>query len=77
MLKKAICALYFTGEIKNPFYLMILPDCTLRTLQKIIILAERFPDKEEDSIIIFKGQEQKWLKKEIIGKKRCNLGNLI
>lgn len=46
-------------------------------LKELTILAEQFLDKEEDSIIIFKGQDQKWLKKEIVGKERCNLGNFI
>ena len=46
-------------------------------LRELTILAEQFLDKEEDSIIIFKGQDQKWLKKEIVGKERSNLGNFI
>lgn len=46
-------------------------------LKELTILAEQFLDKEEDSIIIFKGQDQKWMKKEIVGKERCNLGNFI
>lgn len=46
-------------------------------LKELTILAEQFLDKEVDSIIVFKGQDQKWMKKEIIGKERCNLGNFI
>lgn len=46
-------------------------------LKELTLLAEKFLDKEEDSIIIFKNQDQKWLQKEIIGKERCSTDTFL
>lgn len=35
--------------------------------------ADKFLDKEEDSIIIFKGRQQEWMEKEIVGRERSAL----
>ncbi len=37
-------------------------------LKELIMLAEKIIEKNEDSIIIFKGRNQEWMEKEIVGK---------
>lgn len=32
---------------------------------------------DEDSLIIFSNKDQKWLEKEVIGKERAELGNIL
>jgi len=39
-------------------------------LKELLIIAERFMNKEEDSIILFKGRDKSWMEKEIVGKER-------
>ena len=39
--------------------------------------ANAIMKKEEDSLIIFSSREQKWLKKEIIGKEKNNLDFIL
>lgn len=34
-------------------------------------------DEETDSLIVFKTRQEKWLDKEIVGKERQNLGNIL
>ena len=46
-------------------------------LKELIILAEKFLDKKEDSIIIFKGRNQDWMEKQIVGKERNSLDILL
>jgi len=42
-------------------------------LKELIILAEDFMHKDEDSIIIFKGRIQESFDKQIIGKERSSI----
>jgi CRISPR-associated endoribonuclease Cas2 len=46
-------------------------------LKALLIEADKFIDKECDSIIIFKGDYKVSLSKEIIGKERCAVDNFI
>lgn len=39
-------------------------------LKELTIKAKKIMDEEEDSLIIFKSREQKWLNKEIIGREK-------
>ena len=46
-------------------------------LKELIYLAEGIMKSEEDSIIIFKSRQEKWLEKEIIGQEKSPLGNFL
>jgi len=39
-------------------------------LLELKILAQKIMDEEDDSLIIFKTRQEKWLDKEIVGKER-------
>ena len=39
-------------------------------LKELLILADSFMNKEEDSIILFKARDKNWMDKEIIGQER-------
>lgn len=46
-------------------------------LKELLICAEQFMKKEEDSIIIFKGRDKVWMEKDIIGKEKCSTDNFL
>lgn len=46
-------------------------------LKELLMLAKKFLNTDEDSIIIFKNQDQKWLEKQIVGKERSQIDNFI
>lgn len=46
-------------------------------LQEMILEAEEIMDKSEDSLIIFKSREQRWLDKQIVGKERMSTDNFL
>ena len=46
-------------------------------LEELKIRAAKIMDEETDSLIFFKTRQEKWLDKEIIGKERCSLGNML
>jgi CRISPR-associated protein Cas2 len=46
-------------------------------LKELLSKAKVVMKKEEDSIIVFKSREQKWLEKEVIGREKNVLDNLI
>ncbi len=46
-------------------------------LEELKIKAKEIMDEEEDSFIIFKTRQEKWLDKEIVGKERSSLGNFL
>lgn len=46
-------------------------------LEEYKIKAQKIMDTEDDSLIIFKARQDKWLQKEIVGKERSSLGNII
>ena len=46
-------------------------------LKELIINAEKFMDKEVDSVIIFSGRTQTHLSKQIVGKEMCRLDNIL
>lgn len=46
-------------------------------LKELLHEAREVMDKEKDSIIIFKSRQEKWLEKQVVGKEKNNLDNLI
>ena len=46
-------------------------------LKELIIFAKEIMDKNTDSVIIFKGREKKWMKKQIIGKEKSKIGKFL
>jgi CRISPR-associated protein Cas2 len=39
--------------------------------------AKAIMDTETDSLILFKSREEKWLEKEIVGKEKNPIGNML
>jgi CRISPR-associated protein Cas2 len=46
-------------------------------LKELIQEAKQIMDTEKDSCIIFKSREEKWLDKQVIGKEKNELGNIL
>lgn len=46
-------------------------------LKELVINAEKFMEKDEDSLIIFSGRTEKWLDKKIVGKERISIDNFL
>lgn len=46
-------------------------------LEELKIRARDIMDLEDDSFIIFKTRQEKWLDKEIVGKERSSLDNIM
>jgi CRISPR-associated protein Cas2 len=55
----------FEGEITNA------------KLKELIHEARYIMNEERDSLIIFKSREEKWLEKQIIGKEKNDLNNIL
>ncbi len=46
-------------------------------LKELVILAKKIINEEDDSIIIFKGRDSNFMEKQIVGKERSSLDNII
>jgi len=46
-------------------------------LKELLVEAKLIMDEETDSLIIFKSREESWLEKEVIGKEKNELDNLL
>ena len=46
-------------------------------LKEFLTKARLIMDDESDSLIIFKSRESRWLEKEVIGKEKNELDNLL
>jgi len=46
-------------------------------LKELLLKAKKIIKKEEDSIIIFKSREEKWLEKEIVGLEKNELDTFL
>ena len=46
-------------------------------LKELLHLAKRLMDIEKDSIIVFSSRQEKWLQKQVIGKEKNELGNVL
>ena len=55
----------FEGEITNV------------KLKELIHEARHIMNEEKDSLIIFKSREEKWLEKQVVGKEKNDLDNIL
>jgi CRISPR-associated protein Cas2 len=46
-------------------------------LKQLLAEAHLFMEPDEDSIIVFKSRDQRWLDKEIIGQERSSTDNFL
>lgn len=46
-------------------------------LKELIHGAKKIMEEDEDSLIIFKSRDQKWLEKEVIGSERMSTDNFL
>jgi CRISPR-associated protein Cas2 len=46
-------------------------------IKEMMIGAKKIMNEDEDSIILFKSTDAKWLKKEIYGQEKMETGNFI
>lgn len=46
-------------------------------LEELKIKAMTIMNKQEDSLIIFKSRQEKWLDKEVVGKEKNELSNFL
>ncbi len=46
-------------------------------LKELLAEAGKFIRKEEDSIIIFRSRDSRWLDKEIVGKEQSSVDNFL
>lgn len=46
-------------------------------LRELLALAKKFLREEEDSVLIFKSRDQKWLQKEVFGRERNPLDTFL
>lgn len=46
-------------------------------LKELLLRASDLMDDEEDSLIVFKSREQRWLDKEVIGKQKGSTDNFL
>ena len=46
-------------------------------LKELLTKARSMMDEERDSLIIFKSRESRWLEKEVIGREKNELDNLL
>lgn len=52
-------------------------EITAVKLKELKTEANKIMKTEEDSLIIFRSREEKWLKKEIIGKEKNEIDNFL
>lgn len=46
-------------------------------LKEFLLKAKLIMDEETDSLIIFKSRQENWLEKQVVGKEKNNLDNLL
>lgn len=46
-------------------------------LKELLHEAGRIMNKEKDSIILFKSRQEKWLEKQVVGREKNELDNLL
>ncbi len=52
-------------------------DITEVKLQELLLEAKAFMKPEEDSVIIFKSRESRWLEKQIVGLEKMSTDNFL
>ncbi|MDD2634921.1 MAG: CRISPR-associated endonuclease Cas2 [Bacteroidales bacterium] len=46
-------------------------------LKELILQAKLIMDEDNDSVIIFKSRQKRWLEKQVVGKERSKLDNFL
>jgi CRISPR-associated protein Cas2 len=46
-------------------------------LKELLSEARDIMDEDKDSIIVFKSRQEKWLEKQIVGREKNNLNNIL
>lgn len=46
-------------------------------LNELILHAKSIMEIDEDSVIIFKSRQEKWLEKQVVGKEKSSLDNFL
>lgn len=46
-------------------------------LKELLHEAKKIMDIEKDSIIVFKSRQEKWLEKQVVGKEKNELDNIL
>ena len=46
-------------------------------LAELLAKARDLMDEEEDSVILFKSRTQQWLEKQVVGRERSRLDNIL
>lgn len=52
-------------------------ELTESALGRLLEEAKEIMDPEKDSIIIFKSRQEKWLEKQVVGREKNELDNLL
>jgi len=68
-----LCRVYLNW-IQNSVFEGEITEVKLRELKA---RAKKIMDSEEDSLIIFKSRDEKWLDKEVMGKEKNELDNML
>lgn len=46
-------------------------------LKELLLLARKIMKLNEDSVLVFKSRDEKWLEKEVVGQEKNELDNFI
>lgn len=46
-------------------------------LKELLYMAKAIMDMDKDSVIVFSSRQEKWLDKQVIGKEKNELGNIL
>lgn len=68
-----LCRKYLSW-IQNSVFEGEITDVKLKELE---YKAKLIMNEQEDSLIIFKSRDEKWLEKELIGKERSSIDNFL
>ncbi len=68
-----LCRVYLNW-IQNSVFEGEITEVKLRELKS---RAKKLMDPEDDSLIIFKSREERWLDKEVMGKEKNKLDNML
>jgi len=68
-----LCRVYLNW-IQNSVFEGEITEVKLRELKS---RAKKLMDPDEDSLIIFKSRDERWLDKEVVGKEKNKLDNML
>lgn len=52
-------------------------EMTEAQLQELLMHAGKIMDEKEDSLILFKSRDERWLDKQVIGQERSDIGAFL